>query len=113
MTSLRACYSTARCEALDYGLLYPLAEQLLDRCKLFRFIGTDERHGVAFAPRACRAPDTVHIVLGNVRQLVVHDHRQIVNVESLAAISVATRTRTFPRLKSARARVRAPWVLSP
>ena len=82
MTSLRACYSSARCEALDYGLLYPLAEQLLDRCKLFRFIGTDERHGVAFAPRACRAPDTVHIVLGNVRQLVVHDHRQIVNVES-------------------------------
>ena len=82
MTSLRACYSSARREALDYGLLYPLAEQLLDRCKVFRFIGADERESVAFAPRARRAPDTVHIVLGNVRQLEVHDLRQIVNVES-------------------------------
>ncbi len=74
--------SRTRRETRDHDLRDRTAEQSLDRLELFRFIGGDERDSVAFAARAPRAPDTVHVVLSDVRQLEVHDLRQLVDVES-------------------------------
>ncbi len=42
----------------------------------------DQADGVAFTARTARAANAVHVVFRNVRDFVVHDVRQLVNVDA-------------------------------
>jgi len=58
-------------------------------------------------PAAARAADAMLVVLGRERQIEVDDQRQVRDVETRAAMSVSTSTRTRPASKSSGIRLRA------
>ena len=57
-------------------------DQLLDIGQARLFLGRDQRGGVAVLAGAAGAADAVDVVFGGVRQFVVDDVRQVVDVEA-------------------------------
>ena len=58
------------------------AQDLLDRAQAVALVARNQRQRVALAAGAAGAADAVHVILGHVRQLVVHDLRQLADVEA-------------------------------
>src|SRR5262245_44704566 len=65
----------ARLEARDGLLLHLAVHELLDGRHQRPLLGADERHRLALGAGAAGAADAVHVVLGDVRQVVVDDMR--------------------------------------
>src|SRR5262249_42222708 len=59
-----------------------LLQEALDLDEVLLLLVRDQRDGLARGARAAGAADAVDVVLGHVRQLVVHHERQIVDVEA-------------------------------
>ena len=59
-----------------------LADQRLDRRQQLHFVSAHQRNRLALVARAPGAADTVHIVLGNDRQVEVDHQRQVVDVQA-------------------------------
>src|SRR5438046_5407900 len=78
---LRAVVARAYFEARDDLLLDFLADKPLDVAKEGAVFARDERHGLPRFPRAAGAADAVDVVFRDVRQVVVHDVRQRLDVE--------------------------------
>ncbi|MBS1134592.1 MAG: hypothetical protein H6R02_1733, partial [Burkholderiaceae bacterium] len=57
------------------------AEHALDRAQAILLVRRDQRQRLAGAAGAAGSANAVHVVLGDVRQLVVHDLRQLADVE--------------------------------
>ena len=57
------------------------------------FVQAHQADGVAFAPRAARAANAVYVVFRNVRDFVVHDVRQLVNINA-ARCNISSYQRT-------------------
>ena len=57
-------------------------QQALDIHQQFPFINADQRYGMALLTGSCGAPDTMHVVLGDVGQLVIDDVWQPIDVET-------------------------------
>src|SRR5690606_37433895 len=70
-----------RLEAGHRDLLEPLTKQRLDTGEQRLLLRADERYRTTGATGAARAPDAVHVIFGDVRKLVVHDVRQLLDVE--------------------------------
>ena len=58
------------------------AQQLLDCAKQLHFLGIHEGYGRSRAACTPGATNTMHVIFGHVRQLEIHDVRQVLNVES-------------------------------
>ncbi len=72
----------ARLEAGHDDLLDLELGQLLDLGEARLFLGCDQRGGFAFLAGAAGAADAMHVILGDARQFVVDDVRQVVDVEA-------------------------------
>ena len=59
-----------------------MAQDAFDVAQHPVLVDADERDGLAVDASASRSPDAMHVVLGDHRQLEVHDVRQRVDVES-------------------------------
>jgi hypothetical protein len=57
------------------------ADQLLDRGEQRALVVRHERYGLASGAGAAGSPDAVDVILGHVRQIVVDDVRQLLDVE--------------------------------
>src|SRR5437762_5725004 len=79
---LRVLVARARLESRDDLLLDFLADKPLDVAKEGAVFARDERHGLARFPRAAGAADAVDVVFRDVRQVVVHDVRQRLDVQA-------------------------------
>ena len=73
----------------------------------------ETRDTAARGARAARAADAVHVILRHVRQLVVDDVRQLLDVEAARRDSVATSAVISPCLNISSALTRAAWLLLP
>ena len=71
-----------RVEAVGRQDLDALLQQPLDLGEVLLFLGRDERDRLARGAGAAGAADAVDVVLGHVRQLVIDDERQVVDVEA-------------------------------
>src|SRR5947209_6836323 len=69
-------------EARDDLLLDFLADKPLDVAEEGAIFARDERHGLAAFPRAAGAADAVDVVFRDVRQVVIHDVRQRLDVQA-------------------------------
>src|SRR6266702_467254 len=78
---LCAVVARARFESRDDLLLDFLADESLDVAKVGAVFARDERHGLTALPRPAGAADAVDVVFRDVRQVVVHDVRQRLDVE--------------------------------
>src|SRR6266508_3065212 len=79
---LRAVVARSRFESRDDLLLDFLADEPLDVAKEGAVFARDERHGLAEFPRAAGAADAVDVVFRDVRQVVVDDVRQRLDVQA-------------------------------
>ena len=79
---LRVVVARARFEARDDLLLDFLADEPLDVAKVRAVFARDERHGLPGFARAAGAADAVDVVFRDVRQVVVDDVRQRLDVEA-------------------------------
>src|SRR3989440_11314800 len=79
---LRVVVARARLISRDDLLLDFLADKPLDVAKVRAVFARDERHGLAAFPRAAGAADAVDVVFRDVRQVVVDDVRQRLDVEA-------------------------------
>jgi hypothetical protein len=57
-------------------------EHPLNVLEQWSLVWRDERHRTAGSTSTCRAANTVHVVFGDVRQLVIHNMRQLFDIES-------------------------------
>src|SRR5262245_52810822 len=69
-------------EARDDFLLDAPVGQALDRGEQRPVLVGHQRHCLARGARAAGAADAVHVILGNMRQVVVHHVRQLLDVEA-------------------------------
>src|SRR6266508_5707482 len=79
---LRAVVARARLVSRDDLLLDFLADKPLDVAKVRAVFARDERHLLAGFARAAGAADAVDVVFRDVRQVVVHDVRQRLDVQA-------------------------------
>src|SRR4051794_26065957 len=87
LVAARRLLGGARCcaagmKAFDHSTLDLAIDEPFDRRHERTLFGANERHCLAFAASAAGATDAVHIVFGNVRQVVVHHVRQRLDVEA-------------------------------
>ncbi|OFA04350.1 hypothetical protein DUGA2_26240 [Duganella sp. HH101] len=71
-----------RLEARDHFTRQGLLDQLFDILQHLVLVHADQRHGFAGGAGAAGTADAVHIVLRNVRQVVVDHVRQLVDVDA-------------------------------
>jgi hypothetical protein len=69
-------------EAFDDPLLDLAIDQALDRCHQRPVLGADQRDGFAFDPGAACAADSMYVILGDVRHVVVDHVRQRFDIEA-------------------------------
>src|SRR6185312_15062717 len=69
-------------EALDVADLDLAVDEPLDRAEQRAILGADERERLARGARPARAADAVDVILGDVRQVEVHDVREVLDVEA-------------------------------
>ena len=76
LASLRGLICRGPRRVTRHGLLRnAIAEQSLDRFQKGLLVAIDERNGHALAAGPARATDAVHVVLGHLGQVEVHDVR--------------------------------------
>ena len=66
----------------QFGLADIPLDELLDRMELALLVLADERHGAARSRGARRTADTVNIILGVVRHVVIDDQPDILDVDA-------------------------------
>ena len=69
-------------EPFGFHLRDSLFNESLDGCKIRHFVRTDKRDRLAWAACASGSSDSMHVVLGNIREFVVEDVPQLLDVES-------------------------------
>src|SRR5436309_11285089 len=69
-------------EALDDASFDLAIDESLDRRHERTVLVAHERHGLALDTCAAGAADAVYIILGDVRQVVIHDVRQRLDIET-------------------------------
>ncbi len=69
-------------EALGVAHLDLLVDEALDRAQQRAILGAHQRERLAGGARPAGAADAVHVILGDVRQVEVHDVRQVLDVEA-------------------------------
>src|SRR5262245_21522217 len=70
-----------RIETAHFAQLHSPAHQALDRGQQGTLVDADQRHRFAARAGAAGTADPVHVILGDVRQVVVDDVRQLLDVQ--------------------------------
>ena len=78
----RALHRHADARAVERQHVDLAAEHALDGAQAVLLVGRHQRQRLPGGAGAAGAADAVHVVLGHVRQFVVHDLRQLVDVEA-------------------------------
>ena len=90
-----------------------LADRALDLAEVRLLVRRDEREGVALQLRARRAAHAVDVVLGDVRDVEVHDVREGLDVDAARRDVRRDEDLELPVLEPGERRVRCAWLRLP